>query len=357
MSSDKVSIFLTGATGYIGGTILQRLLAHPNAKNFDISTLVRNPNKAKKLETELETEFGVKAVVGSLADLDTIASLAENAHVVIQVADCDDIEAIKAIFKGFKVRHEKTGDVPILIHTSGSATLGDDAQGAYASEKIYSDLNIADIEALPPTAIHRPVDTFIANEDAAGYVRTHIVLPAFVYGVPAGPLFDAGISNPHTVATGLWVNNALKFGTIPVLGTGASIWGTVHIDDVADLYIRLLDGDLSSPEKVSHGREGYFFGSNDEVTIGQALQAIANELYALGRLSSPKLVQHSLEEIGKWYGNEFFARIFFANTRAKSERGQLEVGWAPKHTTADFIEGVNAEVVLLIKKQDEQKSS
>ncbi|KAH9856648.1 NAD-P-binding protein [Lenzites betulinus] len=346
MSSDKVSIFLTGATGYIGGSILQRLLAHPNAKNFEISTLVRNADKAKKLESE----FGVKVVVGSLADLDKLTSLAENAHVVFQVADCDDLNAINAILKGLKARHEKTGDVPILIHTSGAAALGDDAQGAFASEKVYSDLKVADIEALPPYSLHRPADSLITSQDAAGYVRTHIVMPAFVYGVPTGVLFDAGISNPHTVASWVWVNNALKTGVIPILGTAVSIWGNAHIDDLADLYIKIFDADLTNPEKVSHGREGYFFGSNDENTIGSALQVVADELYALGKISSPKLVQYSMEEIGKYYGNEFFARLFFANTRAKSERGQRELGWAPTHTTADLVEELKAEVGILVKK-------
>lgn len=67
-------------TGYIGGSILQRLLAHPNKQNFEITALVRSADKAKRLESE----FGVKTVMGSLQDLDKLEALAENAHVVIQ---------------------------------------------------------------------------------------------------------------------------------------------------------------------------------------------------------------------------------------------------------------------------------
>ncbi|CAF1349245.1 unnamed protein product, partial [Adineta steineri] len=33
MSSTKINIFLTGATGYIGGSVLTSLLQHPNASN------------------------------------------------------------------------------------------------------------------------------------------------------------------------------------------------------------------------------------------------------------------------------------------------------------------------------------
>ena len=41
---------------------------------------MRNADKAKLLESK----FPVKAVIGSLEDLDKLAELAENAHVVIQ---------------------------------------------------------------------------------------------------------------------------------------------------------------------------------------------------------------------------------------------------------------------------------
>ena len=67
--------------GYIGGSVLARLLQHPNAKSFEITALVRSEAKAKKLES-----FGVKAVIGSYKDDHALTEkLAENAHVVFQI--------------------------------------------------------------------------------------------------------------------------------------------------------------------------------------------------------------------------------------------------------------------------------
>ena len=66
--------------GYIGGTVLDRLLQHSNAKTFDITALVRSPEKAKKLES-----FGVKGVVGSLDDYDLVEDLVSKAHVVVDI--------------------------------------------------------------------------------------------------------------------------------------------------------------------------------------------------------------------------------------------------------------------------------
>ncbi|KAI0351703.1 NAD-P-binding protein [Trametes cingulata] len=353
MSADKLTIFFTGATGYIGGSILQRLLNHPKREQFEITALVRNAQKAK----QLESSFGVKTVLGSLQDLDKLSSLAENAHIVIQVADCDNTEAIKAILSGLKKRHEKTGDVPLLIHTSGTGEITDDSRGEYVSETIYSDLDIPLIESLPPTAIHRPVDLLIIAADEEGYVRSHIVAPAVVFGIASGPLFDAGISNPHTVITPLLVHSALERGSVGVLGKGVSRWGDVHIDDTADLYILLLDALLSKPEKVSHGRNGWFFAANGEHSIRELHEAVAQMLFSLGRVKTTELIPYTKEELDKYFWGDYFAGLLFSNSRCKAERGRLELGWAPKHTSDEFFKIIGPEVELLVRKEDAKKSA
>ena len=68
-------------SGYVGGTVLARLLNHPDRKSFEITTLVRDESKAKTLEST----FGVKTAIGSHQDLDKVASLAKAAHIVFNI--------------------------------------------------------------------------------------------------------------------------------------------------------------------------------------------------------------------------------------------------------------------------------
>ena len=68
-------------TGYVGGAVLVRLLRHPKATTFDITTIVRSADKAKILQDK----FGVNAVVGSFHEFDKLASLAEMAHIVFHI--------------------------------------------------------------------------------------------------------------------------------------------------------------------------------------------------------------------------------------------------------------------------------
>ncbi|TBU33554.1 hypothetical protein BD311DRAFT_652119 [Dichomitus squalens] len=50
--SSEIAIFYIEATGYIGGSALQAILAHPEADTFETTALVRSEAKAKALESD-----------------------------------------------------------------------------------------------------------------------------------------------------------------------------------------------------------------------------------------------------------------------------------------------------------------
>ncbi len=113
----KTKIFLTGASGFIGGSIFTKLRSKPE---YDVTVFVRSDVQAKKFE-----ELGSKSVVGTLDDFKIIQAAAENADVVIHTADASDHhESAKAIIAGLKIRGEKAkaenSRLPIYIHTSGT---------------------------------------------------------------------------------------------------------------------------------------------------------------------------------------------------------------------------------------------
>ena len=81
----------TVVAGYIGGGVFQRILQHPDINVFDITVIVRDSGKAKLLETN----FGVKTVVGSMEELDKLSQLAEKAHIVVQ---CVRVLSARVVF-------------------------------------------------------------------------------------------------------------------------------------------------------------------------------------------------------------------------------------------------------------------
>ncbi|OCH93048.1 NAD-P-binding protein [Obba rivulosa] len=345
MSSRKTPIFLLGATGYIGGQVLTRLLAHPSASTFDITAIVRSPEKAQLLESK----FGVKTVVGHHGELDKLEQLASQAHIVFSCADADDLPAIKAILGGLRKRHATLGDLPILIHTSGTGVLTDDARGMYATDTIYSDMNIAQIESLPPTALHRDVDLEVVGADQQGYVKTHIILPSTIYALAKGPLVEAGISNPHSIQIPRLITAAISRRQAGVVGAGKPIWPDVHIDDVADLYIVLFDAITARPDAVGHGREGFYFGENGEHTWYDISKAIGRALVELGVSESGEPTTFSREELIKYFGSETSGNYSGTNSRCRADRGR-SIGWKPKYTTADMLASIEPEVEIFLKK-------
>ena len=72
-------IFLTGATGYVGGDVLYRLQKSSPA-NSHILCLVRDPENAKKLS---ESYPKVEIIQGDLDDSDLIEREARNADVFL----------------------------------------------------------------------------------------------------------------------------------------------------------------------------------------------------------------------------------------------------------------------------------
>lgn len=136
----------------------------------------------------------------------------------------------------------------------------------YCSDVIYDGMNPNQIESLPPTQPHRPVDLVITEADKEGYVKSYIVIPGIVYGITTGPFVEAGIQNLYSIGIALFIKGALVRREVGMIGKGLAKWTNVHIDDLVELFIILFKTILSNPEKIGHGREGYFFAGNGERT-------------------------------------------------------------------------------------------
>ncbi|KII89892.1 hypothetical protein PLICRDRAFT_40076 [Plicaturopsis crispa FD-325 SS-3] len=337
--SSTINIFFTGATGYIGGAILTRLLAHPKAPQFKINALIRKKEKADLIASKYAA---VTPVIGSQQDLQILEDEAAKADIIIDVADCDDLPSAEAILRGSKRRHAETGKVPVFIHTV--SVLADQAAGQYPGTDIYNDADAAQIATLPITQIHRPVDLAIEAADTAGYVKTYIILPSTIYGLATGPLVDIGFQNPHSIQIPSLIKASIARGQGGVVGKGANLWPNVHIDDVADLYIVLLDSVLSGTDAAAHGHEGYYFGENGEHKLYDVSAAVAKALFELGKGKSTEPTTFSEDELQKYFGSPYLG----SNSRARANRSKA-LGWKPTRTTEDLLASIKPEAEAILK--------
>ncbi|KAN0086261.1 hypothetical protein V8E55_007395 [Tylopilus felleus] len=338
--SAKRQIFILGATGYIGGTVLSRLLQHHTAPTSEITALVRNPAKVPLLAS-----IGVNTLFGTLDDSALLERQASKSDVVIACADSDHVGSCEAILRGLKKRHEMTGTVSSFIHTVN--VLNDNAEGMYSSDIIWDDTDLHQLENIPNIDPHRLTDPLVLAGDKEGYARTHIVLPSTIYGFATGPLVKLGIQHSRSMEIPKLVKLGITRGRAGMVGLGLNIWSNVHIDDIGDLYVVLYNGILDG--RAGRGLEGLYFGANGEDVARAMAERIGEAFAELGVNSPDKWTPTSFDE--KDYarpGNEHLRVWYGSNSRCRASRAR-GLGWKPKLTTEDMLESIRGEVEWQLK--------
>jgi nucleoside-diphosphate-sugar epimerase len=206
-----MKIFLTGATGYIGSAVAGKLLA----SGHKVVGLARSDEAARKLEAA-----GAEALAGALTDAETIKRGASEADGVIHAASTGgadapqaDAQAVEAILDAL----EGTGKP--FIYTSGVWVLGD-TNDRVADEE--TELNPTPLVAWRPANEQRVLDA------AKRGVRSIVLRPGMVYGRGGG-------------SVGEMVQAGREKGFVRFVGTGENRWSLIHVDDLADLYVKALE--------------------------------------------------------------------------------------------------------------------
>lgn len=331
MASTKINIFLTGATGYIGGSILTALLQHPNAKNFNITALIRGDNeRVNKLAS-----LNVIPLIGTNDSFEVIEKAAQDSHVVIHTANsADDLPSTKAIISGLNNRTKETGKPAIYIHTSGTGVLTEDVRGKKGSDTVYSDLNPDQINSLADEQPHRDVDLYIINSaDANPLLKTAIVLPPLIYGIGTGPFNRTSVQLP------VLVRAALKRHKAEMIGPGEATWNNVHIADLVDAYMIIFnqllaaygpDADRNAQPNpyVTTGREGYYFAENGQHSWRQLAEKIGEVLFKKGIAQSAKVTSFPDDEVESSLWGKFSWYVVGSQSNSKAERIR-KLGWKP----------------------------
>jgi len=315
-------VFITGATGYIGGTTLFRYLSNPETKNFSYYALVRSHDRASKLPEH------VHPVIGDLDSAEVITKAASEADLILHTADADHIASAKAIVAGM------IGKKNLLVHTSGTGVLADNAKGLHESEFVYSDLDMKSIHDLPMTQPHKNVDSFLFESEVSD--RVIIVAPPLIYGIGSG-------ERKHSQQIPGIINASLKTRKVQCIGPGLSVWNHVHIDDLADLY--LLIGTKFLSGEISGGKsDGWYFCESGEHRWIEIYKKVAEILFKKGIAESAEVSALTTDkEVFDTYG-PYGLMALASNSRCRADRAR-KIGWRP--TREKMLDTVEKEVEFL----------
>jgi len=297
-------VFITGANGYIGGTIAHLLLQ----KGYEVTGLVRQPQLAPELEA-----LGMRVVVGSIDDGILITKEASLADAVINTATVLDTFLIDNLINALK------GTGKTLIHTSGSSILGDKAMGE-RSDFIYNE----DIPLLPQIAktLWVALNNHVRLSAKEG-IRSMVIVPTMVYGRGLGLRKDS-IQLPFLYQL------SLEKGMGIHVEKGENIWSNIHIADLGNLYVSMLENGVAG---------GYYYAENGEANLKDIAKEISKQL---GK--GEETLSISINEAISYFKNADIAHFGLAsNSRCTSAKAKQTLGWRPKYCTIfDYIKVASA---------------
>lgn len=271
-----MDILLTGATGYIGSAVLDRLVA----AGHQVTALVRSEASARAVEAE-----GATPERGDLFDAAYLTDLFARHDGVVHTAaagDETDVAMNDAVVDAAIAALSGT-DKP-FVHTGGVWTYG---TGSAITEDDQPD---------PPAITGWRVEREQRLLDSD--VKASVVQPGIVHGHGAG------------IATALLGGPRDADGALVLIGSGEQHWTTIHVDDLADLYLVVLE----------HATGGLWIAaSGDNPTVREIAEA-AGPVVAGS-------TQETHARLGEAFGDALLLDQQATGAKARS------LGWEPHQPT------------------------
>lgn len=284
-------VFVTGISGYIGGTIAVKL----REKGHEVLGLVRKAEASQALEAR-----GYKVVKGTLQDRNVLEKAIGWSDAVVHAADSDD----PAVADRFLSILEGTGKT--FIYTSGSAIVANWDRPETA-EFVYTE--DFPLETASPFGSRVAINNTILRS-AIRNIRSIVIVPSMVYGT--GLLLAKDSKQiPRLIRT------ARERGCAVYVSEGTQSWNNVHVEDLADLYIHAL-------EKAKAG--SYFFAENGMTSFRELAQGIRQKL---GFAGEPEALNVP-DAVSLW--DEMTATVALgSNCRINADKARLFLGWQPRY--------------------------
>lgn len=284
-----MKIFVTGATGYIGGSVASRLLA----EGYEVLGLARSEEAAASLR-----QRGIEPVSGTLNDYGVLKEVARSVDGVINAAQADNPFVVLPFL------HEMKGTGKVFIQTSGSSVISTYDNGEYVDRVFNEDTPFT---PMPEKATRVAIDEQVLRAALDG-IRSVVIRPTLIYGRGIG-VDSSSVQIPRLIA------QAKQTGVARHVGRGLNVWSHVHITDVVDLYLLALE----------HAPAGsLFYAENGEASMKSAVEAMSRML-GLGGGTSDWPIEDAVTVLGPG------AHLTFgSNSRARADKARRVLGWEPK---------------------------
>ncbi|ETS84177.1 hypothetical protein PFICI_02202 [Pestalotiopsis fici W106-1] len=323
------SIFLTGASGYIGGQVLNEIIQ--NSPDQPITLLLRDEHKAKLIRDKFKK---VNVVIGDLDDDDLLEREASKASIVLHLASAGHLKSVQSIHRGLKKR--QASEPAYWIQVSGASALAaaELASPSFSpgsgSSDVFDDIEDASkfIKLLRDHKT-RAVDNYIlyvGSQEPS--IETALVFPPIIYGVGEGVTNQRSIQIPELARVTLERGHGVR------VGPGLNKWGNVHIRDLGRLFGALVDA-TSKPKSDFKlwNKDGLYLTGVGEISFGEISEKVARTAVEQGFNT-----KDTVEELHKPDIDTVLPHgsvIYGTNARSKARRAREHLGWTPREESLE----------------------
>jgi nucleoside-diphosphate-sugar epimerase len=277
-------VTLTGATGFVGSHILTELLEH----GHEVTALVRDHDQADSVAAR-----GANPIVVDLYDRPTVVGLLRGADGAIHTASPGDETSANLDSAVADAAIEAlAGTGKPYLHISGLWIYGDNT----------SISEVSPVTPPPLVAWKEPIERRVLD---AKQMRGVVIVSSVAYGDGSGGIPGLLLASPRDVD-----------GNLIMLGTGQQHWSTVHVADLANFFLRVLE------DNSARGR--YVIGNGLNPTLAELTEAAAVAADA------PGAVPGSDDEARARLG-DYFAEVLLLDQGTFAARARDQLGWHPTH--------------------------
>ena len=287
-------IFVTGASGFIGSAVAQALAR----AGHRVRGLVRDEVKARALAAR-----EIEPVLGTMEDPRSLLARSADCEVLVHCAAEYSARGMELEQRTIAALLGEAGTARasrLFLYTSGVWVYGDTGSDAVDES--------SPLRPAPLSAARVGHEQQVLEADR-GVLRTLVIRPGCVFG-GAGSL------------TGEWFSSATQDGAARIVGDGANRWAMVHLQDLADLYLRAAESGLRA--EVINAVDGSRF------SVLECARAASLAAGAGGKVQS--LTQ---EEGRARYGP--MSQCLAFDQHVDSGKAQRLLGWRPRHQ--GFVDG------------------
>ncbi|OQE23174.1 hypothetical protein PENSTE_c009G00603 [Penicillium steckii] len=270
------NILVTGASGYIGGSIVAEILGHKH-DIFDavrIHAAVRSPEQAESL-----SKLDVNVVQFDLSDQAAVARyiLLNDIDCIINNATSIDTNVVSNLILALGKQKDTTGKENFYIHTTGLSAFDQNTNWPFGEVKDTD--HVYDLERKSAdTYIVRKVDTFVVERLKSTGIRGFLIFPPTLHGRGTGAWNQLSPQIPALVKAAMRYKKVYKFFE----NRDATL---AHVSDVAKFFGQLLEAIIQG-KSLPNGENGHYFLVSHVVPWWKIMDRLAEKLHARGLITT-----------------------------------------------------------------------